>query len=924
MSDGWQFYVDRGGTFTDVVARDPAGTLHVQKLLSENADRYPDAALEAVRLALGGTLDPAQVEVLRMGTTVATNALLERRGARVGLLITAGLEDLLRIGTQERPDLFALKIDKPAPLPERVVGVDEEHDATGRVLRRLDPVALRAQLESLQAEGIEAIAIAFKHAHLQPRHELAAGALAHEVGFRHVALSHEAGGEIGLLARGDTACADAYLTPALAAYLERVAGALSSPGNGAGPLLRFMKSSGGLAAATDFSGKDAILSGPAGGVVGAQSVATKAGLERVIAFDMGGTSTDVSRIDLRQGLERVYERTIAGVRLQAPSLAVHTIAAGGGSRIGFDGRRLRVGPESAGADPGPVCYRREGGLLSVTDANAVSGRVQPAHFPACFGATGEEPLDALASRGAFEELLEQVQAAGGEAPASVEALAAGCVRIANEAMAGAIREISVAKGHDLADYALVSFGGAGAQHACAVAETLGVETVLVPERGGVLSAWGIGLAPLTESALQSFLLPLESSASEREAAFKALEKKGRKALMAQGVKPKGLHFQRSADLRYFGVDATITIPEPPPESTAGWEQTFARAHRKLYGFDRPGHAVEVKTIRVETIVERAKKRRPRRRKPALEALAPGEPVGTATIWFERLSPQGERALAAEETPIYLRANLVPGAAFQGPALVAEHGATVVVEPGWGARVDRDGQLFLERSQASAEAAVDPSVLEGLDADDREAFSELCRCLMEGVPALDADGWEAVLGQAEAMEIPPAAAEHLARACGDELGVTLPAASSATSDPLAGQDEDLCEAFSELCRCMLEGVPALDADGWEGLLAQAEAMDLERLVAEHLARICAAELGVVVPAASPLAGSDVDPDLLEAFDELCRCLLEGVPALDADGWDGLLEQADAMELPREVAVARAAATARELGVTLPAGAAPEVG
>jgi len=925
MSDGWQFYVDRGGTFTDVVARDPSGTLHVQKLLSEDPERYADAALEAMRRALGGTLDPEQIDVLRMGTTVATNALLERQGARIALLITAGLEDLLRIGTQERPDLFALRIEKPSALAEVVLGVDEEHDASGRVLKRLDCARLRAELLALKAEGIEAIAIAFKHAHLEPSHELAAAEVAREVGFRHVALSHQAGGEIGLLARGDTACADAYLTPALWAYLDRVAGALGAAGP-KGPLLRFMKSSGGLAAASDFSGKDAILSGPAGGVVGAQSVAEGAGLERVIAFDMGGTSTDVSRIDLREGPERVYERTIAGVRLQAPSLAVHTIAAGGGSRIGFDGRRLQVGPESAGAFPGPVCYRRPGGVLSVTDANAVLGRVQPAHFPACFGDEGDAPLDAEASRAAFEALLAEVQTAaregGGEAPATLEALAAGCVRIANEAMAGAIREISVAKGHDLDDYSLVSFGGAGAQHACAVAATLGIERVLVPQRSGVLSAWGIGLAPLTQTGLRSFLQPLQTSVTEREEAFRALEKVGRKSLMAQGVKPKGLHFRRSADLRYAGVDATITVPEPPPESTASWGETFARAHRRLYGFDRPDHPIEIKTLRVETVGERAKKKRQRKRKPAPDALAPGAPLGEASVWFERLSPSGQRSLAAESTPIYDRTQLAPGTAFSGPALIAEAGATVVVLPGWSVRVDRQEQLVLERLKVEAEASADAALLEGLDPEEVEAWSELCRCMLEDVPSLDAEAWEGLLAQAEAMEIPAPAAEHLARATASELGTLLPEPSTAGGSPLAGVDEELLEAWSELCRCMLEDVPSLDAEAWGGLLSQAEAMELSLPVAEHVARACADDLGVVVPTASgddPTAG--VDEDLIEAFDELCRCLLEGVAALDDEGWSGLLAQAEGMELPLAAARARARLAADELGVSLPAGAAP---
>ena len=920
---GWQFYVDRGGTFTDVVARDPDGSVRVTKLLSEDPEQYPDAALEAIRRFQGGALDPNRIEVLRMGTTVATNALLERRGARIALLITAGLEDLLEIGTQERPDLFALRIEKPRPLAEVVVGVDEGCDASGRILRKLCAVTLRARLEELKAAGIEALAVAFKHAYQQPKHELLAGEVARSVGFRHVSLSHQAGGEIGLVSRGDTACADAYLTPALLAYLERVSGALGGAGGAGGPQLRFMKSSGGLAAASDFSGKDAILSGPAGGVVGAQQVANEAGLSKVIAFDMGGTSTDVSRIDAAFGPERVYERTIAGVRLQAPSLAVHTIAAGGGSRIGFDGRRLRVGPESAGADPGPMCYRRPGGVLAVTDANLVLGRVLPRHFPRCFGPGGDEPLNGAAARAGFEALLARVRAAQGEAaPQSVEALAAGCVRIATEAMAGAIREISVAKGHDLADYSLVSFGGAGAQHACAVAETLGIETVLVPERAGVLSAWGIGLAPLTHAGVQSFLRPLQGSREELEAGFLRLEKAGAKALVAQGIKPNGLHFVRSADLRYRGVDATITLPEPPPESTADWSEHFARAHRQLYGFDRPGHEVEVKTLRVEAIGARAQKKRARKQKPALPPRAPGAPLESATAWFSRLVA-GQRVLAAEPTPVYGREALPAGTRLSGPALVIEDGSTVVVEPGWSLEVTREGHLLLAREVVAEEGGAEPDelILSGVAPEDQEAFGELCRCLLEGSDSLDEPTWETLLAQGEGMELPAAAAAAIARRAASELGVALPliaSAAAAGAGALAEVSPEDQEAFGELCRCLLEGADVLDDEGWEALIGQAEGMGIPLAAARVLARRAAGELGVTLPAAALDAGPAADPELLEAFDELCRCLLEGVEVLDADGVEGVVAQGEGMDLPRSVALERVARCASELGVSLPAG------
>jgi 5-oxoprolinase (ATP-hydrolysing) len=474
MTERWSFWIDRGGTFTDVVGRDPQGALQVCKLLSEDPGRYDDAAVEGIRRLLGGTLDAEAIEGVRMGTTVATNALLERHGARVALVITAGFEDLLRIGTQARPDLFALRIEKPETLPEQVIGLEERVLASGEVRHAPDLERLRARLEQARADGIEALAVVLANAYAYPAHELAVGEVARDLGFAHVALSHAVVGELGLTARGDTTSADAYLTPILRDYVNRVrqrldSGAVSVP-------LRFMQSSGGLADAAHFSGKDAVLSGPAGGVVACAHVARQAGVERVIGFDMGGTSTDVCRVDLSEGFERVFERVVAGVRIKAPMLNVITIAAGGGSLLQFDGRRLTVGPESAGADPGPVCYRRDGGRLAVTDANVALGRVQPEFFPACFGPAGDERLDREAAWRRMQALAGEVARATGR-NLSVPELAAGFVRIANDDMARAIREISVARGYDVSDYALCCFGGAGAQHACAVARLLGMTSV---------------------------------------------------------------------------------------------------------------------------------------------------------------------------------------------------------------------------------------------------------------------------------------------------------------------------------------------------------------------------------------------------------------------------------------------------------------
>ncbi|MGE0709987.1 MAG: DUF1445 domain-containing protein [Planctomycetota bacterium] len=850
----WQFWIDRGGTFTDVIARDPQGAVHVQKLLSADPEHYPDAALEGIRRALGGALDPDQVEVVRLGTTVATNALLERHGARVGLVTTAGLEDLLAIGTQARPEIFALRIVKPTPLAAVVLGVDEETSAAGEVLRPVGLRGLRPRLAALRAQGIDSLAVVFKNAHRNPRNEQRVGELARELGFGTVALSHLSGGEQGMTARGDTTTADAYLSPVLRAHVVRLEAALGADKRG-GPLLRFMQSSGGLAAASHFSGKDAILSGPAGGVVAAAHLAAEARLERVIAFDMGGTSTDVSRIDLAEGLERVYERVIAGVRLQAPSLAVSTIAAGGGSRVTFDGRRLQAGPESAGACPGPRCYRRPHGQLAITDANAVLGRVQPALFPACFGPNADQPLDPEASRQGFEALAAELRAHGAET--SVEELAAGAVRIANEAMAGAIREITTARGHDLSDYALLCFGGAGAQHACAVAATLGIPEVLVPPRGGVLSAWGIGLAPLSHAGVKPLLLPFEDAGGAMEQGFLELERAGLRELAAQGVPARGMHTVRAADLRYRGVDATLTLREPSLESTLGWEETFARAHRKLYGFDRPGHPLEVVNLRVEAIGEPAKKKRARRRAVEPAPREPGAPSGQAAVCFEVLR-EGERRLERLEVPVYQRGDLAPGTAFAGPALVAEQGATVVVDPGWSARVDGQGNLRLALPRA--DEAAGPAAAELDEAPELvEAFEELARCLLEGVGELDPGAAAEALAQGEGLGLSPQGAVAVLQRAARALGARLPQLEAAGADP------ELEEAFQEMARCLLEGVGALDADTAGSILEQGEAMGLPRAACARTLAASARAMGVGLPAG--LAGGAGDAPL-ERIDTRC--------------------------------------------------------
>ena len=707
-SSRWSFWIDRGGTFTDVIGRDPQGRLHVTKVLSENPERYEDAAVEGIRQLLGGgPLDGARIEAVRMGTTVATNALLERKGARVVLVITDGFEDALLIGTQARPDLFALRIEKPAPLAWRTLGLREEVRADGAVVRAPDLVALRARLKTARSEGGEALAVVLKNAWANPAHERAVVALGREVGFAHVTGSAEAVGEIGLVGRGDTTTADAYLTPILRAYVARVRRQL--PGE---VRLRFMQSSGGLADAERFSGKDAILSGPAGGVVACAAVARQAGFRRVVGFDMGGTSTDVCRVDQAEGPERVYERPVAGVRLRAPMLHVHTIAAGGGSLLQFDGRRLTVGPESAGADPGPVCYRRPGGRLAVTDANAVLGRVQPDYFPRCFGPGGDQPLDAAAARAAMTALAREVARATGQAR-SPEELAAGFVRIANENMARAIREISVARGHDPTEHALLCFGGAGAQHACALAASLGMPAVILHPLAGVLSAYGMGLADVTHAGLQAVLRPFAAvGQDELEGGFVALEARGGAEVLSQGIAAERLRFQRAVELRYQGVEATLVVPwDPAPGAVAA---EFERRHRRLYGFARPGAPLELVNLRLDAIGASDAELPPPpavapRLVPASQALT------TVQVWFDGALPDGAHRLVQLPTPVFRRADLPPGAQLEGPALIAEPTSTIVLDPGWRARLDGAGTLILEHVGAAARprgsTARDPVLLE---------------------------------------------------------------------------------------------------------------------------------------------------------------------------------------------------------------------
>ncbi|MER6534139.1 hydantoinase B/oxoprolinase family protein [Streptomyces sp900105755] len=684
---GWQFWVDRGGTFTDVVARRPDGRLLTHKLLSDNPARYTDAAVAAVRELLEGSGAP--VDAVRMGTTVATNALLERKGERTLLVLTRGFRDALRIAYQNRPRIFARRIDLPGLLYERVVEADERVAADGTVLRAPDLDALAGPLQDAYDDGIRAVAVVCMHSHLYPAHEQAIGELAARTGFPQISLSSEVSPLMKLVPRGDTAVVDAYLSPVLRRYVRHVADELE------GVRLMFMQSNGGLAEAGQFRGKDAVLSGPAGGIVGMARMSQLAGFDRVIGFDMGGTSTDVSHF--AGGYERVFTTQIAGVRLRAPMLDIHTVAAGGGSVLHFDGSRYRVGPDSAGADPGPACYRG-GGPLAVTDANVMLGRIQPAHFPRVFGPGGDQPLDADLVRARFTRLAREIRERTGD-DRTPEQVAEGYLSIAVANIASAVKRISVQKGHDVTRYALTTFGGAGGQHACMVADSLGIRTVLVPPMAGVLSALGIGLADTTAMREQSVEAPLEPAAMAGiRGTADDLEAAARAELLAEDVPEDRVEVTRRAQLRYDGTDTTLTVELTEPDAM---KHAFEERHRATYSFtlDRPV-VVEALSVEATGIT----------RPPDLSALAPyeGAPAAPETV---RLHTGG----AWHDVPLHRREGLPPGESVTGPAIITEAGATTVVDDGWRAAATDDGHLVMERAtvtqSSDLDTKADPVLLE---------------------------------------------------------------------------------------------------------------------------------------------------------------------------------------------------------------------
>src|SRR3990167_4131695 len=677
----WQFWIDRGGTFTDVVGKRPDGQLVTHKLLSDNPEQYRDAAVAGIRhllgLAPGAPVTPDLVECVKMGTTVATNALLERKGEPTLLVTTQGFRDALRIAYQNRPRIFDRHIELPELLYSRVIEAQERIGAHGDVIEPLDEEHLKERLWGAYDTGLRSVAIVFMHGYRYTQHEQAAARLARQAGFTQVSTSHQTSPMMKFVGRGDTTVVDAYLSPILRSYVEQVAAEMP------GVTLFFMQSSGGLTDARVFQGKDDILSGPAGGIVGMARTAELAGHARVIGFDMGGTSTDVGHY--AGTFEREFETQVAGVRMRAPMMSIHTVAAGGGSILGFDGARFRVGPESAGANPGPASYRR-GGPLAVTDANVMVGKIQPAHFPRVFGHGADEPLDGAAVAQQFDALAAQTGR-------TAEDVAHGFIQIAVQQMAGAIKKISVARGYDVTRYTLQCFGGAGGQHACLVADALGMPQVLVHPLAGVLSAYGMGLADqslIREQAVECRLAPEALGAVQ--AALDGLAEAARTDLARQQASAGTVAVRRRVHVRYEGSDAALVVDAPDAllqDAAAGVAVLvagFEAAYRQRYAFLIQGKGLVVEAVSVEAVVAGDAPGEPRH---ALHPVRDVPRQGTVRMYTAGL----DGAAAWHEAALVVREDLRPGDVIAGPAIIAEKNATTIVEPGWEARPSRRGPPF---------------------------------------------------------------------------------------------------------------------------------------------------------------------------------------------------------------------------------------
>jgi 5-oxoprolinase (ATP-hydrolysing) len=714
----WQFWIDRGGTFTDIVAQRPDGRLVTHKLLSDNPQHYQDAAVQGIRellnLAADEPLPGQQIASVKMGTTVATNALLERRGERTVLVITQGFADALRIGYQNRPDLFALNIVLPEMLFEQVIEVDERYTATGEELKSVPLATVRQALYRVREQGIDSVAIVFMHGYRYPQHEQQVAAVARELGFSQVSVSHEVSPLIKLVSRGDTTVVDAYLSPILRRYVNNVAKELGDV------KLLFMQSNGGLTEAQLFQGKDAIVSGPAGGYVGAVKTAALAGFEKIINFDMGGTSTDVSHY--AGDYERAFETEIAGVRMRTPIMRIHTVAAGGGSIIHFDGARFRVGPDSAGAKPGPAAYR-QGGPLTITDCNVILGKLHGRFFPQVFGPAANEALDEVVVLEKMRALADEIGGVTGQSRTATQ-VAEGFLKIAVDNMANAIKKISVQRGYDVTQYTLCCFGAAGGQHACLVAEALGIKTIFIHPHAGVLSALGMGLADIRSLHEQSVTKTLDDNLlPELETIFHSLAQQGREALYQQAVSDDDICVQRRVHLRYAGTDSSLLIDFNEELPTA-----FATAHQQRFGFSRPKDTpLIVEAVSVEVIGSM-----PYTTAQPTPPLAPSSTSTNQAVPLETVTMiSGNQAHA---TPVYWRQDLLPGQKIMGPAQIIENTSTTIIEPGWQAEITPRYELILTQQAVGKNSAQLGGVTTAVDPVMLEVFNNLFMSIAEQMGA----------------------------------------------------------------------------------------------------------------------------------------------------------------------------------------------
>ena len=703
MTQQWQIWIDRGGTFTDIVAKQPDGTLITHKLLSENPEKYKDAAVQGIyellQLENNATIPDQLIENVKMGTTVATNALLERKGDRTLFVTTMGFGDALRIGYQTRPELFARHIILPEMLYEKVLEVNERLSARGKCITPLDEEAARIGLQKSFDHGIRSVAIALMHGYRYPDHELKLSEIAKEIGFSQISVSHKVSPLMKLVSRGDTTVVDGYLSPILRRYVNQVETRLKTTDSN-GPKLMFMQSNGGLTDAHLFQGKDAILSGPAGGVVGMVKTATMSGFTKLIGFDMGGTSTDVAHYNGE--FERSFETMVAGIRMRAPMMHIHTVAAGGGSILHFDGSRYRVGPESAGAKPGPACYRRSG-PLAVTDCNVMLGKIQPDYFPKLFGSDSTQSLDHKAVSVGFTRLAEKISKATNSPLQAPEQVAEGFLKIAVENMANAIKKISVQRGYNVTLYTLNCFGGAGGQHACLVADALGMKRVFLHPFAGVLSAYGMGLADITAMREIQIEQPLTQAAKKLlRNACKPLIKETKNEVLKQNIAAEDISHTCKAHLRYEGTDSALLIDIADYEEM---KENFEKAHKQRFGFIAKDRDLVIEALSVEAIG--VTETRIDEEEDPQETISKLKPVDTTNMFS-----QGEW----RKTPLYIREDLIAGQKLTGPAIIVETTGTVVVEEGWSAETNNRQHLILERykerpQQMALGTTADPVMLE---------------------------------------------------------------------------------------------------------------------------------------------------------------------------------------------------------------------